>query len=166
MTGETVRRLERLKHHLRSITSLAKRSAAHVEPQIRIFSCGDEFPSPDALVTWLLVALRARGGDYRLRSGNAVAALAAGSFVLFRHGDVIVGEAVVREYTREAGTDRSLTGQQEAYGRGSLSPRTRSGCSPRRSRSPRCSVPSGHHRTTQSRGAITSLLSGSRTRGC
>src|SRR4051812_27708084 len=87
-----------------------------MEPQIRIFPCGDEFPSPDALVTWLLIALRARGGHYHLRSGNAVAGLPPGSIVLFRHGDVVVGEAVVREYTREAGTDRSLTGQQEAYG--------------------------------------------------
>src|SRR4051794_23706582 len=87
-----------------------------MEPHIRIFPCGREFPSPDALVTWRMTALPARGGRYHLRSGDAVADLAAGSVVLFRHGDAIVGEAVVREYSREAGTSRSLTGPEEPYG--------------------------------------------------
>src|SRR5438067_1623191 len=87
-----------------------------MEPHIRVFPCGSEFPSADALVTWLMIALRARGGRYHLRSGDAVADLAPGSVVLFRHGDTIVGEAVVREYVREGGTTRSLTGQDEPYG--------------------------------------------------
>lgn len=92
------------------------RSGVYWMPHIRIFPCGEEFPSPDALVTWLMTALRARGGRYLLRSADAVADLAPGSIVLFRHGDVIVAEGLVRDYAREAGTDRSLTGDHVSHG--------------------------------------------------
>ncbi len=65
---------------------------------------------------WLMTALRGRGGRYHLRSGDAVADLAPGSIALFRHGDVIVGEGVVRKYVREPGADRSRTGAEVEYG--------------------------------------------------
>jgi hypothetical protein len=85
-------------------------------PHIRIFPHStEEFRSLDLLTTWLLTALKARDGMYRLRSANAVADLKPGSIVLFRHGDVVVGEAVVRAYVREHGTDRILTGEEQQY---------------------------------------------------
>jgi hypothetical protein len=52
---------------------------------IRIFPHSkEEFPSLDMLTTWLLTALKARGGRYLIRSANAVADLPTGSLVLFR----------------------------------------------------------------------------------
>ncbi len=65
---------------------------------IRIFPHShDEFPSEDSLLTWLLTALRARGGVYHLRSADAVKELPPGSIVLFRYGHHVVGEAIVQK---------------------------------------------------------------------
>lgn len=59
------------------------------------------FPSVDDLTTWLLTALKAKGGKYRVL-GTAPQAVPAnllqGSVVLFRYADLIVGEAVVLDY--------------------------------------------------------------------
>jgi hypothetical protein len=67
-----------------------------------------------------MTALRALHGRYLLRSRNAVADLQPGSVVLFRYGDVLVGEAVVQQYDRELSqaeriTERTLTGQVQDY---------------------------------------------------
>jgi hypothetical protein len=67
-----------------------------------------------------MTALRALNGRYLLRSRNAVADLLPGSVILFRYGEVIVGEAVVRQYDRELPqveriTERTLTGQVQDY---------------------------------------------------
>jgi hypothetical protein len=71
-------------------------------PHLRIFPHSqEEFPSLDFLQTWLMTVLKARGGIYNLRNRNAVADLPGGSIVLFRYGDQIIGEAVVRGYKRE-----------------------------------------------------------------
>ena len=65
-------------------------------PIIRIFPHSrDEFPTADDLRTWLLTALKARGGRYHLRTSQG--SIPPGSVVLFRHGDEVVGEAVVEE---------------------------------------------------------------------
>jgi hypothetical protein len=66
-------------------------------PHIRLFPHSrDEFPYVDALMTWLLTALRAKGGLYHLRSAKSVEHLPVGSIVLFQWSDdKIVGEAVV-----------------------------------------------------------------------
>jgi hypothetical protein len=83
---------------------------------IRIFPHSkDEFPSLDMLTTWLLTALKARGGRYMIRSGDRIAELPAGSVVLFRYGHVIVGEAVVFSYVRDSKNDRTLLGQEMQY---------------------------------------------------
>jgi hypothetical protein len=67
-------------------------------PQVRIFPHNTgEFPERDDLMTWLLNGLRGRGGEYHLTSADAVADLPPGSIVLFRHGNEIIGEAVVRK---------------------------------------------------------------------
>jgi hypothetical protein len=85
-------------------------------PHIRIFPHSkDEFPSLDMLTTWLMTALKARGGRYLIRSANAVADLPTGSVVLFRYGHVIVGEAVVCRYVRDSAKDRTLLGQETHY---------------------------------------------------
>jgi len=63
---------------------------------IRIFPHSkEEFPTADDLRSWLLTALKARGGRYLLRSGQG--SIPPGSVVLLRHGNKIVGEAVVEE---------------------------------------------------------------------
>jgi hypothetical protein len=85
-------------------------------PHIRIFPHSqEEFPSLDALQTWLLTALKARGGMYHLRSRKAAAELPAGSIVLFRYSDGLIGEGIVRDYTRESHTERMLNGQEQVY---------------------------------------------------
>jgi hypothetical protein len=85
-------------------------------PQIRIFPHSkDEFPSLDLLATWLLTALKARGGRYMIRSADRVADLPTGSVVLFRYGHVLVGEAVVFKYVRSSANDRTLLGQETPY---------------------------------------------------
>ncbi len=85
-------------------------------PHIRIFPHSqDEFPSLQTLQTWLMTALKALGGRYLLQSKNAVADLPAGSIVLFRYGNEIVGEGVVREYKRESHTERTLAGAVQQY---------------------------------------------------
>jgi hypothetical protein len=88
--------------------------------QVRIFPHSQqEFPSEDSLLTWLLTALRGRGGVYLLRNANAVKDLPAGSVVLFRYGQNIVGEAIVskgKEVFPEKLTDRTLTGKEAEYG--------------------------------------------------
>ena len=67
-------------------------------PMIRIFPHSrDEFETTDDLKTWLLTALKARGGRYYLREGSKYGSNPPGSIILFRYGDEIVGEAVVEE---------------------------------------------------------------------
>src|SRR5438034_504701 len=83
---------------------------------IRIFPHSkDEFPSLDMLTTWLLTALKARGGRYLIRSSKAVADLPTGSIVLFRYGHVLVGEAVECRYVRDSRNDWTLLGQGTQY---------------------------------------------------
>src|SRR6516162_4875190 len=83
---------------------------------IRVFPHSkDEFPSLDMLTTWVLTALKARGGRYMIRSGDRIADLPAGFVVLFRYGHVIVGEAVVFRYVRDSRNDRTLLGQEMQY---------------------------------------------------
>jgi hypothetical protein len=83
---------------------------------IRVFPHSkEEFPSLDMLTTWLLTALKARGGRYLIRSSKAVADLPTGSIVLFRYGHVLVGEAVVCRYVRNSRNHRTLLGQETQY---------------------------------------------------
>jgi hypothetical protein len=88
--------------------------------EIRIFPHSQkEFPSEDSLLTWLLTALRGRGGVYHLRDADAVSNLPPGSVVLFRYGHRIVGEAVVwkgKEIYSEKLKDRTLAGEEAEYG--------------------------------------------------
>jgi len=85
-------------------------------PHIRIFPHSrEEFPSIDALTTWLMAGLRARGGTYHMRSANSVKDLPRGSIVLFRYGHVIVGEAVVASYVKEESNDCTLAGDEIRY---------------------------------------------------
>jgi hypothetical protein len=86
------------------------------EPHIRIFPHSkEEFPSLDMLTTWLLTALKARGGRYLIRSASSIADLPSGSIVLFRYGQVIVGEAVVCQYVKDATRNRTVLGQETRY---------------------------------------------------
>jgi hypothetical protein len=86
------------------------------EPHIRIFPHSkEEFPSLDMLTTWLLTALKARGGRYLIRSASSLADLPLGSVVLFRYGRVVVGEAVVSQYVRDATKNRTVLGQETQY---------------------------------------------------
>jgi hypothetical protein len=72
-------------------------------PQVRIFPHNkEEFPERDDLMTWLLNGLRGRGGKYRLKSAHNVNHLPAGSIVLFRYADEIIGEAVVAIEKKDA----------------------------------------------------------------
>ncbi len=85
-------------------------------PHIRVFPHSkEEFPSLDVLTTWLLTALKARGGRYLIRSASSIAELPLGSVVLFRYGHVIVGEAVVSQYVKDASRNRTLLGQETQY---------------------------------------------------
>jgi hypothetical protein len=88
--------------------------------QARIFPHSQkEFPSEDSLLTWLLTSLRGRGGVYYLRHADAVKAVPAGSVVLFRYGNHIVGEAVVskdKETFAEKVRGRTITGEEAEYG--------------------------------------------------
>jgi hypothetical protein len=88
--------------------------------QVRIFPHSQqEFPSEDSLLIWLLTGLRGRGGVYHLRNADAVKDVPPGSVVLFRYGNRIVGEAVVRkgkEVFPEKVKDRTLTGEEAEYG--------------------------------------------------
>jgi len=85
-------------------------------PHIRIFPHHVKgFPSRDSLTTWLMTCLKARDGEYHLWSANSVAELPAGSVVLFRYANELVGEAVVKRYVREGGVGRSLSGEEEPY---------------------------------------------------
>ena len=85
---------------------------------IRIFPHSrEEFPSLDDLITWLMTALRGKGGKYLLRSANSVADLPEGSIVLFRYAHLIVGEGVVKEpVQRGSHTEQTLTGTDVEYG--------------------------------------------------
>lgn len=85
-------------------------------PHIRIFPHSkEEFPSLDMLTTWLLTALKARGGRYLVRSSSSIADLPPGSVVLFRYGRVIAGEAVVCQYVKDATKNRTVLGQETHY---------------------------------------------------
>lgn len=85
-------------------------------PHIRILPHAQkEFPSQDFLQTWLETVLKARGGIYRLRGKDAISDLLPGSIALFRYGDYIVGEAVVRDYEDQEFTERMLSGDTEQY---------------------------------------------------
>jgi len=86
---------------------------------IRIFPHSqEEFPSEDSLTTWLLTGLRGRGGVYHLRSAKQVKDLPPGSLVLFRYGQKLVGEAVVKkgkEIFSEKLKERTLSGKEAEY---------------------------------------------------
>jgi hypothetical protein len=88
--------------------------------QVRIFPHSQqEFPSEDSLITWLITALRGRGGVYLLRHADSVKSVPPGSVVLFRYGNSIVGEAVVwkdKEVFTAKVKDRTLTGEEAEYG--------------------------------------------------
>jgi hypothetical protein len=88
--------------------------------QLRIFPHSqEEFPTEDSLRTWLLTALRGRGGVYHLRHRDSVKSVPPGTVVLFRYGNRIVGEAVVckdKEVFAEALRDRTLAGVVTEYG--------------------------------------------------
>jgi hypothetical protein len=90
-----------------------------MEPQVRVFPHSkNQFPTADSLQTWLLTALRGRGGVYLLTNPNAIAGTGPGSVVLFRHGQIIVGDAVVgksKENLAEPLTDTTLTGGVAEY---------------------------------------------------
>ena len=88
-----------------------------MNPHIRIFPHSrDEFPSIDVLTTWMLTALKARGGKYLLRSAQSVRNLQIGSIVIFRHSDLIVGEAVVKTPVQETQIkERTLNGKEVEY---------------------------------------------------
>jgi hypothetical protein len=79
---------------------------------IRIFphSAG-EFKKLDDLTTWLMTALKARGGVYYVLgdggSRPAETSMEAGCIVLFRYNDAIVGEAVVRDCVIQSGENES-----------------------------------------------------------
>jgi len=86
------------------------------DPHIRIFPHSkEEFPSVDSLTTWLLNGLKARGGTYHMRSSKAVKDLEAGSIVLFRYHDKIVGEGVVSNYIKGAASDKTIAGEDVEY---------------------------------------------------
>jgi hypothetical protein len=78
---------------------------------IRIFPHSrEEFPLQRDLAAWLMTGLRANGGKYlitnRTQTGtNRPDELPAGSVALFRYGDNLLGEAVVRSYTKKPDTD-------------------------------------------------------------
>jgi hypothetical protein len=86
---------------------------------VRIFPHSkDEFRTEDSLLTWLLTALRGRGGVYLLRDESQVKDLSAGSIVLFRYGQNLVGEAVVwkeKQIFPQKVKDRTLTGELAEY---------------------------------------------------
>jgi hypothetical protein len=88
--------------------------------QVRIFPHSrKEFPSEEALTTWLLNGLRSRGGVYHLRDADRVADLPPGSIILFRYNDHIVGEAVVwKEKVKldPKEKDRMISGEEAEYG--------------------------------------------------
>jgi len=67
-------------------------------PHIQIFPAQTAYPSREAFAE-ALGQLRA-SGEYRLVGGNPIPELPAGSIVLFRYADEVVGEAIVREYRR------------------------------------------------------------------
>lgn len=68
------------------------------QPVIRIFPHSkEEFKDSDELRTWLITALKARGGRYLLREGSGHGSNPSGSLILFRHGNEIIGEAVVEQ---------------------------------------------------------------------
>ena len=69
-------------------------------PHIQIFPAQTAYPSREAFAE-ALGQLRA-SGEYRLVGGNPIPELPAGSIVLFRYADEVVGEAIVREYVRGA----------------------------------------------------------------
>ncbi len=90
-----------------------------VTPHIRIFPHSqEEFPFEDDLTAWLLTALRGGGGVYHLRRADRVKNLPPGSLVLFRYGQKLVGEAVVRkgkEVFSEKLKIRALSGKEVKY---------------------------------------------------
>jgi len=88
------------------------------EAHLRIFPCQkEEFPSLDLLTMWLATGLKARAGNYHLRSRTSVADLVTGSIVFFRYGQSLVGEAIVSAYEtfQEPKRDRTLMGQEADY---------------------------------------------------
>ena len=88
--------------------------------QVRVFPHSQkEFPSEDSLLTWLMTALKGRGGIYLLRHADSVREVPPGSVILFRYGNKIVGEAIVwkgKENFQDKVKDRTLTGEEAEYG--------------------------------------------------
>src|SRR5882757_4743939 len=81
-------------------------------PHVRIFPHSPKdpvSPSPEALADWLLTGLPSQpGGKYLLLGSNTPKELAPESVVLFRHGNVLVGEGVVESYDRVPGTSSNI----------------------------------------------------------
>jgi hypothetical protein len=83
------------------------------EAHIRIFPhTHDDDSSQDDLATWLVTALKARGGVYNLRWAASVANLPQGSVVLFRYGNLIIGEAIVVKYDRAVTNDGAISTEE------------------------------------------------------
>lgn len=68
------------------------------QPVVRIFPHSkEEFEDSDELRTWLITALKARGGRYRLHVDSSYGSNPSGSLILFRYENEIIGEAVVEQ---------------------------------------------------------------------
>ena len=78
---------------------------------IRIFpNARREFETQAELASWLITGLKANGGKYLITSASADSSnrpreLPCGSVVLFRFKDLLLGEAVVHDYSNESGVD-------------------------------------------------------------
>jgi hypothetical protein len=78
---------------------------------IRIFpNARREFQTQGALASWLMNGLKSRGGKYLItseseHSANRPAELPTGSVVLFRFKDLLLGEAIVHDYSNKPGQD-------------------------------------------------------------
>ena len=66
-------------------------------PVIKISFSHTEFANADELRTWIIMTLKARNGIYFTRKYKRWGPLFPGSIVLFRMGDEIVGEGIVKE---------------------------------------------------------------------
>ena len=78
-------------------------------PSIRLFPHSQGvFATPEELADWLRTRLGANGGRYRLLRKGPPKELTRGTVVLFRHGNHIIGEAVVDRYNREPFTEEGV----------------------------------------------------------
>jgi hypothetical protein len=88
-------------------------------PHIRILphDAKKEFLSGEALTTWIEDSHDGlkKDGRYLLVNRNSIAELPPDSLVLFRYGNEIVGDAIVKEYCESRETGRTLTGECREY---------------------------------------------------